>query len=638
MHWWRAVLECRRSSSRQRREEELEREIRSHLDLEAEERMEAGLAPNEARYAAQRAFGSTALIKEDTRAMWGWTLLDQLGQDLRYAVRTLFRSPAFTVVAVLCLALGIGANTAIFTLVDAALLRMLPVANPERLVVIQSLNSRGGAMGFSYPQFVYQRQHVGAVSAMFAYAPINLNLSAVDLTDAPKGLLISDNYFTALGVQPVIGRGLAASDENVAVLSYRYWQKRFHGDPAIVGRAIVVNGLPFTVIGVAPQHFFGTEVGSSPDLFIPLSWRDRLSPGAPRLTQSNSFWLNVMARLRPEVPAPQAAAQTDVVYHQNVDEQLPSGRLADFLHQRRIAFIPAGKGMRGMSERFATPLLILMTVVSLVLLIACANVANLLLARAAARHKEIAVRLALGAGRVRLVRQFLTESLLLSAAGGTLGLLFGVWSAHALTGFLASSVLDLTLGGRVLGFTLLASVLTGLLFGTAPGLRASRADLIPAFRGEAAPVSPGSRIRLGRLLVSGQVAMSLLLLIAAGLFIRTLGNLRTMDAGSRRPRSARHAQSRPEPLYARTQPCILRRSDRARIGAPRRTLRQPRRRTPPERNLYRWPLCRRRERARRDSPPHRRAALLSNHGHRGSPRTRFFTGRPCRLAQSRDHQ
>jgi len=380
---------------------------------------------------------------------------------------------------------------------------------------------------------VYLRQHVGAVSAMFAYAPINLNLSAVDLTDAPKGLLISDNYFTALGVQPVIGRGLAASDENVAVLSYRYWQKRFHGDPAIVGRAIVVNGLPFTVIGVAPQHFFGTEVGSSPDLFIPLSWRDRLSPGAPRLTQSNSFWLNVMARLRPEVPAPQAAAQTDVVYHQNVDEQLPSGRLADFLHQRRIAFIPAGKGMRGMSERFATPLLILMTVVSLVLLIACANVANLLLARAAARHKEIAVRLALGAGRVRLVRQFLTESLLLSAAGGTLGLLFGVWSAHALSGFLASSVLDLTLGGRVLGFTLLASVLTGLLFGTAPGLRASRADLIPAFRGEAAPVSPGSRIRLGRLLVSGQVAMSLLLLIAAGLFIRTLGNLRTMDAGFR---------------------------------------------------------------------------------------------------------
>ena len=240
-----------------------------------------------------------------------------------------------------------------------------------------------------------------------------------------------------------------------------------------------------------------------------------------------------MARLRPDVPAAQAAAQTDIVYHQSVDAQAPQGKLSNYLRQRRIAFIPAGKGLRGIGERFATPLLILMAVVSLVLLIACANVANLLLARAAARQREIAVRLALGAGRVRLVRQFLTESLLLSAAGGTLGLLFGVWSARALTGFLTNNVLDIGLDARVLGFTLLASVLTGVPFGAASGFRASRVDLTPAFRGETAPASARGRFRIGRFLVSAQVAMSLLLLIGAGLFIRTLANLRGMDAGFR---------------------------------------------------------------------------------------------------------
>ncbi len=552
MGWWR------RWSSRQRREEELDRELRAHLELEAEEQQEAGVTSEEARYAAQRAFGNLALTKEDTRAVWGWTLLDQLRQDLRYAFRTLLRSPAFTVVAVLCLALGIGANTAIFSLVDAALLRMLPVADPERLVVVQSLDPSGGYMGFSYPQFVYLREHASAVAAMFAYEATSLNLSAGNLTDAPKGLLVSDNYFSALGVQPAIGRGFTPSDEAVAVISYRFWQTRFHADPAIAGRAVMLNGLPFAVIGVAPRRFFGVEVGNSPDVFIPLAWRDRLLPGPPLLPQPNSFWLNVMARLRPDVPVAQAAAQTDVVYHQGINEQALPGRLARFLQQRRITFISGAKGMSSIA-RFSTPLLILMTVVSLVLLVACANVANLLLARAAARRKEIAVRLAIGAGRARLVRQFLTESLALSAGGGTLGLLFGVWSARALTGFLTNRVLDVSLDVRVFGFTLLVSVLTGLLFGAAPGFRASRVDLTPAFKGEAASTSPGRRARLGRLLLSGQVAMSLLLLTGAGLFIRTLANLRTMDAGFRgdhvllatlNPGLSRYSPERTNAFYA----------------------------------------------------------------------------------------
>ncbi len=467
--------------------------------------------------------------------MWGWTLVDQLGQDLRHAVRNLLRSPAFTIVAVLCIALGIGANTAMFTLVDAALLRMLPVADPERIVVVQSLGSGGRrASSFSYPQFVYLREHADAVAAIFAYARIDLNLSAGNLTDAPKGLVVSDNYFSALGVQPVIGRGFAPSDEAVAVISYRFWRTRFNGDPAISGRAVVLNGLPFTVIGVAPRRFFGVEVGSSPDVFVPLAWCDRLLPGEPRLPRQNIFWLAVFARLRPEVPAAQAAAQTHIVFHQGVKKAagLSPGLLRN-LRQRRIAFMPGARGMPIIGEQFGAPLLILMTVVSLVLLIACANVASLLLARASARRKEIAVRIALGAGRFRLARQFFTESLVLSAAGGALGLLFGVWSARSLTGFLTNRVLQVSLDIRVLSFTLLVSVLTGLLFGAVPGLRAARVDLTPAFKGETAPESPARRVRFGRFLVSGQVAVSLLLLIGAGLFIRTLANLRAMDAGFR---------------------------------------------------------------------------------------------------------
>ena len=517
------------------REDDLDREIRAHLDAEAEEQQQSGLPYREARQAAHRTFGNTALIKEDTRAVWKPNALSQLEQDVRYGLRTLRRSPAFTVVAVLCLALGIGANTAIFSLLDAALLRMLPVADPNSLVLVQALGVGGGrGVGtFSYPQFAYVREHAAAAADVFAYGRIDLNLSAGNLTDSPVGLLVSDNYFSALGVQPVIGRGFLSPDEPVAIISHRFWRTRFHGDPAVAGRAVVINGLPFTIAGVAPRRFFGVEVGSSPDVYVPLTWCDRLVPGvAPRLPRQNNFWLAVMARLRPGVPADQAAARTHIVFHQGVAQATGlSAGLTRFLAQRRIVFAPGAKGMPGIRGQFAAPLLILMSVVSLVLLIACANVASLLLARAAARRKEIAVRLALGAGRFRLARQFFTESLMLAAAGGALGLVFGVWSARALTGFLANHVLDVSLDLRVLAFTLIVSAATGLLFGAAPGLRAARVDLTPAFRGETASDFPGRRVRFGRFLVSGQVAMSLLLLIGAGLFIRTLANLRAMDAG-----------------------------------------------------------------------------------------------------------
>ena len=380
MRWLRTL--SRLLSWRERREEELDRELRAHLALETKEQEDAGISPEAARYAAQRAFGNTTLVKERTRAMWGWTFLEQLGQDLRYAIRTLLRSPAFTVVAVLCIALGIGANTAIFTLVDAALLRMLPVADPERLVAVQSVGQRGGGMGFSYPQFVYLREHASAVEAVFAFARIDLNLSTSDVTDAPAGLLVSDNYFSALGVDPAIGRGFDSGEHAVAVISYRFCQTRFHGDPTIVGRTVVLNGLPATIIGIAPHRFFGVEVGRSPDVFVPLTWCDRLLPNAPRLQEPTSFWLGVLARLRTEIPASQAAAQMDVIYHQGISQWARGnpGKLTRYLQDRRISLIPGARGTGGIGNQFGTPLLILMAVVSFVLLIACANVANLLLA------------------------------------------------------------------------------------------------------------------------------------------------------------------------------------------------------------------------------------------------------------------
>ncbi len=461
-------------------------------------------------------------------------LIADTRQDIIYALRMLRAHPAFAAAAVLTLTLGIGANTAVFSLVDAALLRVLPVVEPERLVILQGVNPRDGSRfsGFSSPQFNHLRTHAAAAAETFAFARVDLNLSTGELTDSAAGLLVSDNYFSVLGVSPSPGRGFAPPDDAVAVLSHRFWRSRFAGDHAAVGRTVLVNGLPFTVIGVAPRRFSGTEVGRFPDVFVPLALCDRLFPSFPRLERPNSFWLSIMARVPRGADAAWSAEQVNAAYQRGIDEQFP-GRLATFLRQRRIVLLPGAGGSRELSTQFRTPLLVLMTVVGLVLLIACANVANLLLARAAGRRRELAVRLALGAGRGRLVRQLMTESLTLSSAGGALGLLLALWMVRGLTAFFSNHVLDAGLDARVLGFTFATSALCGLLFGVPAAFRVSRTDLTPAFRGDAPPAAQGRRSRLGWVLVSVQVAISLLLLVGAGLFIRTLVNLRTMDPGFR---------------------------------------------------------------------------------------------------------
>jgi predicted permease len=454
--------------------------------------------------------------------------------DLRFAVRTLGKSPAFTAVSVLCLALGIGANTAVFSLLDAVLLRPLPVPEPDRLAIVEGFAAAGrGGSSFSYPIFTRLREQGSAVADVFAYARADLNISAASVTDAPDGLSVSDNYFAALRVQPALGQTFASPDEAVVVLSHRYWRERFQSNAAIVGQRITVNGLPFTVAGVLPRGFFGTEVGRSPDVFVPLALRDRMTPTAATLMQPNRFWLRVMARLKPGVSREQAAAQFQALHGQYVNEF--GGTLSPgtrrFLQQRRIAVTPGARGPFGIGEQFGRPLRILMATAAAVLLIACVNVAGLLLTRGVARRREISIRLALGAGRRRLIRQLLLESVVLTIAGSAAGLLVGVWSAHALTTLLADRVLEVSLDGRMLAFATMTSVITVIAFGVGPALRSTRADLTSAFKGGL--TSTRRRQLLGRLLLPVQIAATLCLLVGAGLFLRTLANLRTMDPGFR---------------------------------------------------------------------------------------------------------
>src|SRR5262245_6194468 len=296
--------------------------------------------------------------------------------DFRYAVRSLGKSPVFTSVSVLCLALGIGANTAVFSLLDAALLRTLPVPEPDRLVIVEGLAGPGRGSSFSYPLFRYLRDGGNALADVFAYARADLNLSAGSVTDAPGGLFVSDNYFAALRVQPALGRTFSSPDEPVVVLSHTYWRARFQGDPAVVGRRLTMNGLPFTVAGVLPRGFFGTEVGRSPDVFVPLALRDRLLPGGPGLSQPNRFWLRVMARLKPGVAQDVASARFQALNQRYVDEfggTFAAG-LRRMLQQRRIALVAGGRGTFSIGEQFGKPLRIPMATAFAVPLIACLHV------------------------------------------------------------------------------------------------------------------------------------------------------------------------------------------------------------------------------------------------------------------------
>jgi predicted permease len=558
------------STRRSQKEEELREELQFHLDEEADERQAEGLEEQEARWAARREFGNVARVQEDTRIAWGWTTLEQLSQDLRYAFRAIAANRLFSLLAILSLALGIGANTAIYSFVDSILLRSLPVPDPESLVllnwraqprspfrgpppVVQSLEGDiytdpklGTVAGvFPFPAFELFQKNVAVFSSVFAYCQAGQrNLAVKGEAGIASGEYVSGDYFRGLNVSPAAGRLIVSDDDRpgapaVAVLSYAFSQRRFGGAAGVAGQSILINNVPFVVVGVTPPEFFGVDPASAPDFYVPMRANASpasggSSPPAAIYFDPHQYWVEIMGRLHPGVSLLQARAALPPPFEQWV------ARTASNDHER--ANLPAlvvkegAGGLESLRRQYSKPLYVLMTLVGLMLAIACANVASLLLARASSRRREIAIRLSVGAGRPRVVRQLLTESVLLASMGGVLGVLLAICGIRFLTLLLANGrtnfTLYATLNWHVLAVAAALCLLTGVLFGLAPALESTRVDVISAMK-EMQAGKPGGR-GLRHVLVIGQIAVSLLLLIAAGLFIRTLENLQSINLGFNR--------------------------------------------------------------------------------------------------------
>ena len=477
-----------------------------------------------------------------------------LTADLRFAVRTFRKSPVFVVVAVLSLALGVGANTAIFTLVDQLMIRLLPVKNPEQLVTLwgrgDHYGGNNGRYKLSYPMYVDFRDKNQVFDGMFGSWDTALNLSFDGRTERVAGQLVTGTYFPVLGVGAAIGRVFTPDDDKikgghpVAVLSYRYWITRFAGDPGVIGKKLSVNGYPMTVIGVSQAGFDGTDPADSPQIRVPMLMEEQINTDTDDLENRRFRWVNAFGRLKRGESMEQARAGLQPLFHQIIEwevQQQPFAKTAPITREKFLRMwldlLPASNGRSELRQTFSNPLLVLMAIVALVLLIACANVANLLIARAAARQKEIAVKLALGAGRQRIISQLMIESLLLAVCGGVAGLGLAVWIDRALIGFVPAGTTPLAISTtpdwRVLAFNLGVSLIAGIVFGLVPALQCTRPDLAPTLKDEAGSIAGGSAVGLRKTLVAVQVSLSLLLLIGAGLFIRSLQNLKNLDPGFR---------------------------------------------------------------------------------------------------------
>ncbi|HEX2663634.1 MAG TPA: ABC transporter permease [Candidatus Acidoferrum sp.] len=550
--WLRIQTLFRRHRSTQR----LNDELQFHLDQQIAENLAAGMRPEEARHAAMRTFGNPTYLKEETRDTWGCVWLEQTTQDLRYAARTLRKSAGFTVVAVTTLALGIGANSAIFSLTNQILLSDLPAPHPEQLVILRSPGPNHGhtwgdidqgAQSFSYPTYRDLRERATVFSGLLGCRRITVNVSGHGETQAAHADLVSGNFFQTLEVQPALGRLFTSSDESapggntVAVLSYSYWSRQFGNDPSILDEPLTVNGVPLTVVGVARKGFFGVQIGLTPDLFIPVTMKAQMAPNPNQtLEDRTDRWLPVMGRLKAGITLARAQAELQPIYQPLLESDAKLLKLSGDDWKRYLSkpLLLAGgaHGRLVLQQGAEEPLLVLMSMVGLVLLIACANLAGLLVARGEARQREIGVRLAMGAKRARLIRQLLTESLLVATAGGVAGIALAWWCLNAIAAAIPQGngmgVLANILDFRVLWFAIGLTLATTILFGLAPAMRATRLDLQSTLKDQGSNVSVGgSNLPLRKVLIVSQVALTAVLLAGAGLFARTLMNLEHANLG-----------------------------------------------------------------------------------------------------------
>jgi predicted permease len=531
----------RASVGRSTFERSMHEELRTHIEMYEADLRQRGLAASEARRLALAAFGSLDARKEECREARGLRLFDELRADVRYALRLLRRSPGFAAVALLSLALGIGANTAIFSLIDTVLVKTLPVSAPEQLFFIDNSGGKsGGSSGPPYPCFERLRDHNRFLSGIAAFNENRFKVTVDGVAERWRGQNASGNYFDVLGVRAAYGRLLTSADDShfgsggpdgaVAVISYGLWQRRFGRDPGVLGKRIQVGTQPVAIVGVTEPEFFGLQVGSPIDITIPMML------AGENVQSKHTWWMSVIGRLKPEADVEQARSDLDALFESYMVEigEQPRDRRTYF---SGIAMVPAARGLNGLRRTYSEPLLIVMSIVGVVLLIGCANVANLLLARASARQNEIAVRLAIGASRGRLVRQLLTEGLVLVSLGSAGGLLFAKWGVSFLISLLGGPgnevLLNPQFDARVLAFTAGVAISTAMVFSLAPALRATRIDAArPA--AHAAIGSSKHGTRLGQALVVVQVTLAVVLLFGAALFLRTLHGLNTLPSGFER--------------------------------------------------------------------------------------------------------
>jgi len=514
-----------------KRETDMQRELRAHLELEAEEQQAAGATAEEARYRARRVLGNETRIRESVREAWKWHWLEDWMQDLRYALRSLRASPVFALVAISSLAFGIGANTAIFSFVNALLLKQLPVPDAARLVqVAEYRNGTQINSVFSYPFIQALDKDARVFDGVAARFTVRVNVTEDGFGEPLDGEVVTDDYFRTLQVRPAMGRLFSGERDAVCVISYRAWQDRFSSDAHIIGRKLSLNAHLYTVVGVTEKGFDGPQLQSRVDMQIPVSKMGDFMGGffsskaGEAMWKSARFsWLEPVGRLKHGIGMAQAQEAIQAAAH----AAQPKWEKAVF----RLSSASQGVSQ---DDRYIKPVAVLMGVVALVLLIACANVAGLLLARANFRAKEFAVRLSLGASRWRVVRQLMVESLVIAAGGGAAGLMLAYWIIHTLLAYLntgrsMNDFLQASPDARVVGFSILLSLLTAVLFGLAPAWQAARPDVIPELKGAATSQSGGLAMR--KFLIVFQIALAVVILFSAGLLTRTLSQLKTVDLG-----------------------------------------------------------------------------------------------------------